>query len=293
MKSKLKKYLILGAGGQLGTAFCDLLRNKEIKYDNYQAWLSTDFDLEEPHHFNHLKEKDFDVLINAAAYTQVDQAEKEPERAFRINAEAVGQLAAICKSKNAIMLHFSSDYVYHNSVQDRPICENDPLEPKGVYAKSKLKGEQYLKESGAKHMIFRTSWVFSHVGHNFVHTMLKLAESRDTIRIVKDQIGSPTYAPDLAKAVIQASDTFFSSKNAHSALYNLCQGGTCSWYEFARTIFEMRNFPIILESITYEEFGSLTPRPLNSRLDCSKIKKELGIEMRNWQDALADCLKMM
>jgi dTDP-4-dehydrorhamnose reductase len=236
------------------------------------------------------------LVINAVAYTDVDRAEIEPSLALRINSESPFEIACWCKTNGASMLHFSTDYVYSGE-GERPWLETDPVGPKNHYGRTKLEGEFAIRESGCHSIILRTSWIYSPVGKNFVRTMLRLGQERDSLRVVCDQVGAPTYAPDLADAVsnICRHPRFLEA----SDIFNLANTGTTSWHGFAVRIFaRLREMGLDLkvknvDQIPSREYATPACRPMNSRLNLNKIKCELGVEPRSWEAALEDCLEVL
>ncbi|HXS55287.1 MAG TPA: dTDP-4-dehydrorhamnose reductase [Hanamia sp.] len=282
--------LVTGANGQLGNelrtlatshpAYLFLFTTKEeLVIENSEA-------LELFFHANHI-----DYCINCAAYTAVDKAESEAEKAFLINAEAVGALANICKLHDAKFIHISTDYVYDGSTQ-MPLKEEDGVGPVNVYGASKLKGEQLAIENNSSSLIIRTSWVYSSFGNNFVKTMLRLFREKDEINVIADQQGSPTYAADLASTIllfirqIEAGKTF-------SGIVNYCNSGITTWYEFAEAIKESTAGNCKINPIPTSSYKTAAKRPLYSVLDTSKIKDLLHLEIPQWRNALKRCLHIL
>src|SRR5690606_38928433 len=208
----------------------------------------------------------YDYCINCAAYTVVDKAESDKENAYLVNAEAVRYLAEACKTNNTILIHISTDFVF-DGAKGTPYTETDLPNPINVYGASKLKGEQYVQEILEKYFIIRTSWVYSEHGNNFVKTMLRLANERDEISVVNDQIGSPTYAGDLAKCIIH----IIGVKSQEYGLYHFSNLGEISWYEFARNIFNFKGLDIALKAIGSSAYPTEAKRPRYSVLNTSKI----------------------
>lgn len=232
-----------------------------------------------------------DVVVNAAAYTQVDRAEDDVDAAFRANAQAPRLIAEACKQRDALLVHYSTDYVFDGR-NTRPYREDDLVDPLGVYGASKLAGEQAIRSSGARHLIFRTAWVYATHGSNFLRTMLRLAGERDELRVVADQIGSPTPAgliADVTAQVLRQSPT-------QSGLWHLTAAGECSWHAFAETIVDDAQAMGLLASrpsvvpITTAEYPTRAMRPGYSVLDCSRLQAEFGIRLPRWQDALGNVL---
>jgi dTDP-4-dehydrorhamnose reductase len=273
--------LILGKNGQLGTTLVQALEGITpiVALDrNGQG------DLSKPDalcaYVRELKPK---VIINAAAYTAVDKAEDEPDLAFLINSRAPEALAKEAKKLEALLIHYSSDYVYGGS-GERPWHEDDAPISASVYGKSKLAGDVAIAQSECRHFIFRTSWVFSAHGQNFLKTILRLGQERDELRVVKDQIGAPTSVDLITSVTMKALQT-----NASSGVYNLASTGMVSWYEFACYIIETAErmgAKIKTKSIvpvTTAEFASKAARPLNSRLNTTKLTETFGVVLPNWR----------
>ncbi|MEO7175264.1 MAG: dTDP-4-dehydrorhamnose reductase [Saprospiraceae bacterium] len=282
--------IVTGAMGQVGSAI------RRIS-ESYPQW---DF------HFYSKKELDisdaaimrntinfpFDYIINAAAFTAVDKAETEAELAFQINERGAANVAQICVENQAGLLHLSSDYVYHNSL-NRPIVETDPAAPQGVYAKSKLAGDTAILQIHHSAIVMRTSWVYSQDGHNFVKTMLKLGKDRDQMRVVKDQIGKPTWAQSIAEAISIVLHRHFLDTAIPGGIYNFADGGECTWYDFALEIFALANPKVHVEPINTDEFPTPATRPNYSILDTRKWENETGFVPNSWQENLALCLKQL
>lgn len=236
------------------------------------------------------------IVVVCAAYTQVDKAEEERELAEKINAFAPREIARWCGKNDALMIHFSTDYVF-NGEGVKPWKEDDPTGPLNWYGETKLRGEQAVVATGCRHLIFRTSWVFSEYGKNFVKTMLRLGAEKDALRIVDDQVGAPTYAPDIAQAVWGLIQRHESGERLKSGIYHLAGQGEASWARFAELIFdEARRLKFDLriekvEGIPTEEYPTPAERPLNSRLDQSLLRKVFGVEMPTWQDSTRTCVQ--
>lgn len=222
-----------------------------------------------------------DYCINAAAYTAVDKAESEPEKAQQINTNGAKNIAEVCKKHDTILLHISTDFVFDGS-KKTTYTEQDIPNPTGVYGRTKLEGEIAILNTWEKHFIVRTSWVYSQFGHNFMKTMLRLASERDTISVVNDQIGTPTYAVDLANALLK----IILSGKKDFGIYNFSNQGQCSWYDFAQKIFEINNISINLQSIPTSAFPTPAKRPKYSVLDKTKIKAVFGIEIKEWEGSV-------
>ena len=223
------------------------------------------------------------LIINAAAYTAVDRAESEPDRAFAINRDGARILAEACATIGLPFIHVSTDYVFDGTKRTAYV-EDDPVAPVSVYGRSKQEGERAVLEVCPAAMIFRTSWVYGLEGANFVKTMLRLGAERPLLRVVNDQFGCPTFADDLAAGIIDAAARF------EPGLYHLAGSGHTTWYNFARTIFEGREAPQI-EPITTAEYPTPARRPANSVLDCKKAHSSLGVELPHWTDGLRRMLQ--
>jgi dTDP-4-dehydrorhamnose reductase len=227
-----------------------------------------------------------DFCINAAAYTAVDKAESEPEKAHLINVIGLKNLATVCKEFDTVLLHISTDFVFEGT-KDSPYSEDDIPNPSGVYGQTKLEGEKAIQETCQKHFIIRTSWVYSQFGNNFMKTMLRLATERDKLSVVNDQIGTPTNAVDLAEVLIKICTSIFHLPSSNLfGIYNFSNEGQCSWYDFAKKIFEFNNIKINLEPIPTTSFPTPAKRPAYSVLDKKKIKDTFGIEINYWETSL-------
>jgi dTDP-4-dehydrorhamnose reductase len=242
-----------------------------------------------------------DLIVNAAAYTAVDKAETEKEAAFAINAVAAGILAEEARNCKALLIHYSTDYVF-DGLAIRPYCETDSTNPQSVYGRSKLAGEEAIAAIGGDHLILRTSWVYGARGHNFLRTILRLAHERDHLRIVADQIGAPTWSRWIADATAQIARQALQAQvenRFNSGLYHLTCAGETSWHGFASAIVEeYRNMPSAgklavqnIEPITTAEYPLPAKRPANSRLDCSKLSADFGIAAPDWRQALRLCME--
>jgi dTDP-4-dehydrorhamnose reductase len=238
-------------------------------------------------------EHQFDFCINTAAYTKVDQAEQEVAAATQINEVAPGFLATLCKNTDCKLIHISSDYVYHNGLT-RPLKEDDPVTPQSVYAHSKLNGENVVLEANPNAVIIRTSWLFSEFGHNFVKTMARLITAGKPLRIVNDQIGCPTYASDLALAILTIIRTLHeeSSREDLYGIFNYCNEGPTTWYDFALEIAAILEITPDITPVSTEEYGAVAARPTYSVLDTTKIKSKYGIGTRHWREGLGEVLRL-
>jgi dTDP-4-dehydrorhamnose reductase len=281
--------LVTGSNGQLGSEIKDLSRG-----DNYNFYFTDkeELDISKKENIeNFVNNKNIDLIINCAAYTAVDKAENERELADLINHKAVEYLAEICKEKDIPLIHISTDYVFDGK-NYRPYVENDKVNPQGFYGLTKLKGEEAFKESGAKGIIIRTSWVYSSYGKNFVKTMLNLSKIKDSLGVISDQIGTPTYARDLAKDILEIINNHLEKIEEKKAeIYHFSNEGVCSWYDFAKAIFEIKNINIKVNPIETKDYPTPAKRPHYSVLNKSKIKKEFDIKISYWRDSLKECLK--
>lgn len=231
-----------------------------------------------------------DVICNAAAYTAVDNAEKDKDTALKINAIAPGIFAKYAVITDAVVVHFSTDYVF-SGFSSVPWKEDDKTSPLGVYGESKLLGEQAILDSGCQHMIFRTAWVFSYRGHNFVHSMINLAKQKEELSIVDDQIGCPTSATAIANATAMAL------LNPVDGLYHMSSVGKTTWYRFARRVISQAfhlgliDKQPVINAIASSQYKTLAMRPCYSVLDCSKLKETFNINMPTWQTSLQLCMQ--
>jgi dTDP-4-dehydrorhamnose reductase len=282
--------IVLGSSGQLGMAIKDLFDQRKetffVKYfDRKKINLSRKPSIEK------LKDYTFDILINTAAYTAVDKAETQRQRCAKINALALEELAAICSKKKALLIHFSTDYVYDNDLR-RPLLETDPTEPKSTYAITKLLGEKLLRALTSKHIIIRTSWLYYHDGKNFLNTMLHLSSIKEELSIVDDQVGAPTYVVDLAQAVIAIIEKYtqIEDPNFLHGTYNYSNSGSTTWYDFAKKIFELTQVKIKIKPIVTEHYPTPANRPRYSVMNTDKIAKILDYPIPSWEDGLRRCL---
>jgi dTDP-4-dehydrorhamnose reductase len=292
------KFLLLGASGQVGTelrrrlpALGDVTcATRTGALDDGSPCLPIDFAA--PQTLAPLVERVApDVVVNAAAYTAVDRAEDDEATAFRVNAEAPGVLADACSARGAWLVHYSTDYVFDGQGR-RPYREDDPVAPLGVYGASKLAGEEAIRASGARHLIFRTAWVYAAHGHNFLRTMLRLSAERDELRVVDDQVGSPTPAPLIADVTARV----VRGQPGESGLWNLTAGGATSWAGFARAIVDgaaqrglIPRAPRVVP-IRTEDYPTRARRPAYSVLDTARLTRDFGIRPVAWQDGLGSVL---
>ncbi|HEX8575609.1 MAG TPA: dTDP-4-dehydrorhamnose reductase [Flavobacterium sp.] len=278
--------LITGANGQLGQAIQSIAQ--QYPAINFIFCSSQELDITKEEAINTLfLEVKPDFCINTAAYTAVDKAESEPEKAHLINAVGPGNLAAICKKTNTTLLHISTDFVFDGQATT-PYSEKATTNPQSVYGQTKLDGEKAVQAVWEKHFIIRTSWVYSQFGANFMKTMLRLGAERDSLSVVNDQIGTPTNAVDLAEAIIEiikhTQNLKSETLNLKSiyGIYNFSNEGQCSWYDFAKKIFEVNMVQINLLPIATIDYPTPAKRPKYSVLEKTKIKETFGINIKNW-----------
>ena len=285
------KILVTGAGGQLGLEFQRLAQHHADM--EFHFCTKSELDISNEKSLMESAERlNPDYLINCAAYTMVDKAEENPGLCFRINAESCRAIASVFDGRKTKIIHYSSDYVYHNLI-GLPLKETDPTTPFSVYAQSKLQGEQWLRQSDVPTLIIRTSWVYSHEGSNFLQTMLRLASTKESIQVVYDQVGTPTYASDLAKAtlaVIRQTENDEYGLNKFNQTYNYANEGVTSWYDFAVYILKSTGHTTKIIPITSDQFPTLATRPKWSLLAKEKIKTTFNLEIPNWMDATDRCL---
>ena len=237
-----------------------------------------------------------DLVVNAASYTAVDKAEQEPEQANAVNATGAGAVAAAACVLGVPLIHLSTDYVFDGS-KPTPYVEEDSVTPSNAYGASKLAGEQAVAAATPNHVILRTAWVYSPFGKNFVRTMLALAQSRNEVRVVADQHGCPTYAPDIAVAIVAIARNLLSKPDDHQlrGLFHLAGSEETSWADFATAIFEFvaangMHKPLVIP-IPSVDYPTPAYRPENSRLNCSKLERVHGVQLPSWRDSLPTCLK--
>ena len=288
--------LVTGANGQLGQCLADQLVAQNIAHkllSRQEADINDTVVLEKI-----ISENGISVIINAAAYTAVDKAESEPELAKRVNEDGALALAKLCARFDIPLLHVSTDYVFDGN-KSTPYTEVDQKAPTGVYGQTKLNGELAVQRHCEKHIILRTAWVFSEYGNNFVKTMLRLAKDRDTLGVVADQYGCPTYAGDIAKALVSIAKQLHARGGAEAAsygIYHYAGNAAVSWHGFALEIFKQAHAAGLLENIptvnaiTTADYPTPAKRPAYSVLSNGKIKADYDIEASDWRVALSRCL---
>jgi dTDP-4-dehydrorhamnose reductase len=280
----LPTILVTGANGQLGKE----MKQLESAYPGFRFIFLSREDMP-VHHFelvrNVFKGYQPQYLVNCAAYTAVDKAESEKELAFQVNGEAVGVMAAVCKEYGTKFIHISTDYVFDGN-GTTPYATDAPTNPQSVYGASKLKGEQEAMQYNPESIIIRTSWVYSEFGKNFVKTMRKLMSEREELNVVSDQIGSPTYAADLAQMIMQ----IIAGGNWVPGMYHFSNSGVISWYDFAVAIRDLSGLQCRIQPIPSSQYPTPAKRPAYSVMDTSSIFSTFHATPRNWKDSLRDCL---
>jgi dTDP-4-dehydrorhamnose reductase len=283
------KILITGSNGQLGNEIKELAPH----YSHYEFLYTDVNELDITNEADVTRYFEFhnpDVIINCAAYTAVDKAESDEMTAFLVNATASKILARAAADSGAFMVHISTDYVYDGR-NFRPYVETDKLVPVSVYGKSKLAGEEAVKEAGGKAIIIRTSWLYSAFGNNFVKTMIKYGKERDSINVVFDQAGTPTYAHDLAKVILDILPVAMTAEDIE--VYHYSNEGVASWFDFAKAIHQFADIKCKLSPIPTSDYPLPAERPFYSVLDKTKIKRKFGIEIPYWRDSLKDCIERL
>jgi dTDP-4-dehydrorhamnose reductase len=280
--------LLLGTTGQLGR---EILR-QSLQHDvNLRSYSSAEADFRKPDSVAQIirAAPHTDVVINAAAYTAVDKAQSEPALATCVNAEAVGAIAAVCAERSARLIHISTDYVYDGE-KATPYVEEDLTNPINTYGRTKLMGEDAIRESGAEHVILRTSWLYSPFGNNFVKTMLRLGRERPELRVVADQHGAPTTAAELASAILAIAKRMRNPMKPELGIFHFAAAGETTWHGFAEAIFDISQSwtgkrPQVVP-IPASDYPTPAARPRNSRLNCEKLRSVFGISPLSWQDGL-------
>ena len=279
--------LVTGANGQLGN---EMRRLGAVSPNNYIFTDVAELDITNADAvMNAVKAASVDIIVNCAAYTNVDKAESDEATAELINATAVANLAAAMKEVSGTLFHVSTDYVF-GSEGNTPRTEDMPLNPLGVYGRTKLHGEQAILESGCKALIFRTAWLYSEFGNNFLKTMMRLTAEREQLNVVFDQVGTPTYAGDLALAIFSIIEAGVYESN--EGVYHFSNEGVCSWYDFAVEIAAVAgNTNCRINPCHSSEFPSPVTRPPYSVLDKTKIKATFDIDIPHWRESMEYCIK--
>ena len=278
------RVLVTGAEGQLGRC---IQRAIEGRGDDYLFTDVAELDITNKAAVEaFVADNRVDVIINCAAYTNVEKAEDEEDKAHLLNAMAVGYLAEAAKRNDALLIHISTDYVYMGGCCSMLTEQSNP-QPLNAYGRTKWAGEQAVMASGCHYLILRTAWLYSEYGSNFVKTMLRLTAEREQIRVVSDQLGTPTYAGDLAEAIVR----IISERNFREGVYHYTNLGECSWWQFAKEIARLAgNEGCLVEPCTTAEYPTKARRPLNTVLDKSKFLKTFGIEIPEWRESLKKCI---
>lgn len=276
--------LITGANGQLGN---EMRRVSAASSSHYIFTDVAELDITNPDAIRKMvNDNHIEVIVNCAAYTNVDKAEDDYEMADLLNNKAVENLAAAAKVVDATLIHVSTDYVFQGD-RNIPCCEDWETNPLGVYGKTKLAGEQSLQRVGCKYLIFRTAWLYSSFGKNFVKTMQQLTADRDSLKVVFDQVGTPTYARDLADVIFKVIEGEQFDKQG---IYHFSNEGVCSWYDFAKEICALSGNTCDIQPCHSDEFPSKVKRPHFSVLDKTKLKSAFNIKVPYWKDSLIKCI---
>ena len=286
------KILVLGANGQFGWELC--------RKGEKQSFDILAFDLPELDITDHssvkkrVNQSGVSLVINAAAYTAVDKAESEPELVFAVNRDGPANIASSCAEAGIPLIHVSTDYVFDGNKKG-PYFETDPVSPLGVYGKSKATGETKIREHLQEYIILRTAWLYGLHGNNFVKTMIRLGREKRSLRVVADQYGCPTFAADLAEAILAIATQIGEGRDIKWGTYHYCGEGVTTWYGFTQRIFELVGKYISLkvkrvEPISTAKYPTPAKRPANSALDCSMITRHFDITPRSWQEGLADMI---
>lgn len=286
------RVMVTGANGQVGEAVARLAR----PHAEVAAHDRASLDLEKPDDIRWcVRDARPDVIVNAAAYTAVDRAEAEEERARAVNAVAPGILAEEAKRAGALLIHYSTDYVFDGGL-DRPYLETDATRPLSAYGRTKLEGERAVAAAGGRHLILRTSWVYAPRGRNFMLTMLRFASERDELRVVDDQRGAPTSAEQLARATVELLD----AGRETSGVYHATASGATTWFGFAGAIFEARRRQVgegfripALAPIATADYPTPAKRPRNSMLSNAKLENVFGVRLGDWREGLEEALSAL
>jgi dTDP-4-dehydrorhamnose reductase len=287
------KIFVCGSKGQLGQAIIKACKIKQIPFAEADL---PEIDITSPHSIEtNVNQTQPSIIVNAAAYTQVDKAEKESELAFAINRDGSHNLAQICNKRGIPLIHISTDYVFDGE-NKTPYVETDPINPTGVYGLSKADGEIVIQKQLQQHIIVRTAWLYGLHGQNFIKTMLRLGREKTTLGVVNDQYGCPTCAEDLAQALIQIIQTINQNAEISWGTYHYCGQGITTWYEFATTLFDyVRDLiPLSIETVTpltTAEYPTPAKRPAYSALDCRRIQEVFKITPRPWQESLKETVE--
>lgn len=284
-----KTILVTGANGQLGKEMQVIAAMYPQDHFIFVTRDQLSIDDAEAVH-NYFNENHIDFCVNCAAYTAVDKAESEQEKAMLTNGEAVGNLALVCKKHGAAFIHISTDYVFDGSATE-PYKEDHPVSPVNMYGATKLKGEQLAQQNNDESIIIRTSWVYSSFGNNFVKTMLRLTKEKEQLNVVSDQQGCPTYAADLAEAIMQIISS--GKAKAHPGIYNYSNTGITNWFLFATEIKDLAGNNCTVNPIPSSQFPTPAKRPAYSVMDTNKIQNTFNISIPFWKDSLKKCLELL
>lgn len=284
------KILITGANGQLGNEM-RLLSKESNKEDSYFFTDVAELDITNLLDIRaFVKLNNINVIVNCAAYTNVDKAEDDVELCDLINNKAVENLAIVAKEHDCVLIHVSTDYVFSGK-GNLPCTEEQATSPLGVYGKTKLEGEDAIRRVGCKYLIFRTAWLYSEFGNNFVKTMIRLTTEKDSLKVVFDQVGSPTYAGDLAKLIFSLIEK--RQYEQHQGIYHFSNEGVCSWYDFAKEISFIAGTDCDIQPCHSDEFPSKVTRPAFSVLDKTKVKRDFQFEVPYWKVSLTKCINKL
>lgn len=284
--------LVTGANGQLGTEMRNLAAGSEHRFifsdvNNIPGCETVNLDITNLDAVRIVaRSEKVDIIVNCAAYTNVDKAEDDIAFADLLNHTAPAHLAEVAKETGAVLIHISTDYVF-NGMSSVPYREDDPKEPQGVYGATKLKGETAVIQSGCRYLIFRTAWLYSPYGRNFVKTIRRITSENPSIKVVSDQVGTPTYARDLASLIVKIIDEGMYDRQG---VYHFSNEGAISWYDFAKSICSLSGNTCDIEPCHTEEFPSKAVRPHYSVLDKTRVKETFGITIPYWADSLKDCI---
>ena len=278
--------LVTGANGQLGNEM------RIVSQGSSDSYIFTDVDeldiTNRDAVMDFVRDNNIKVVVNCAAYTNVDKAEDDEKTAELINAQAVEYLASACKANHATLIHISTDYVFGGNEDNTPRKETEPVNPTGAYGRTKLHGEQAIRKVGCNYLIIRTAWLYSEFGNNFVKTMRKLTAERDKLNVVFDQVGTPTYAFDLASVIFKIIEE--RRYDEIQDVYHFSNEGVISWYDFAKEICELSGNECDIQPCHSDEFPSKVKRPSYSVLDKTKIKNSLNITIPHWKESLKKCI---
>lgn len=281
--------LVTGANGQLGNEM------RIVSQGSSDSYIFTDVDeldiTNRDAVMDFVRDNNIKVVVNCAAYTNVDKAENDEKTAELINAQAVEYLASACKANHATLIHISTDYVFGGNEGNTPRKETEPVNPTGAYGRTKLHGEQAIRKVGCNYLIIRTAWLYSEFGNNFVKTMRKLTAERDKLNVVFDQVGTPTYAFDLASVIFKIIEE--RRYDEIQDVYHFSNEGVISWYDFAKEICELSGNECDIQPCHSDEFPSKVKRPSYSVLDKTKIKNSLNITIPHWKESLKKCINKL